>query len=341
MTQRIRAIIVILLGSLAFLAPAHAQDSARFLRNMPTIEQIEEAFPLGGDDPVDAAARQVAAFKVAGDVIAAGPEGRNGSLANMNPVEAKAYDAYSITAPQAVRDEMGWPRVVCAGNADCIRYDTLVTDYVWRDKKKSDAFRAEFREKLFAGKEAMLPDRHRYNKATRDGQTFNAVLTLVGGLVLGLFVAQPLRRAREGEIRSLGSGVIKQTQSAITLTYNSRNHITIGDKKLGTTVTSPRIDDALTSAMDLGGPVRVGIGWTFWRNWALCVRGPAETVREPFFSFVLQTFIVIPVLTLFAIVAAAFLGPITGSGHVAVFAMAFVPAYAAGQVIKNVRAWLA
>jgi hypothetical protein len=125
------------------------------------------------------------------------------------------------------------------------------------------------------------------------------------------------------------------------MTYNSRNHLNIGQKKLGTTVTSMRIDDALEAAMDLGAPVRVGLGWTFWRNWALCVKGPAETVREPFLSFVIQTFLVTPILGVIGVIAAALLGAAAGSGHVSVFSMAFVAAYTAALMLKNILAWRA
>lgn len=322
---------------IATFTMAHAQSKDAFIRQLPSAAEIEAAYPLGGSDPVDAAARRAAAFKVTAIVLAKS-NGRNGAPSNLDTAEFDVYRAYSDQGPYKVREAMDWPQAFCGGDKDCERFDSLVLDYVWRDKRKAEAFGQEFRDKLFAGKEAMLPDELRYSKAKRDTETGVALMTFLGGIAAGLFAAAPWARAREGAITSLGSGVSK---SSGFMTYNARNHVSIGEKRLGTTVTSMRIDDALSSAMDLGAPVRVGIGWTFWRNWALCVKGPAETVREPFLSFVIQTFLVTPLLGAIGLIAAAILGFAVRSGHVSVFSMAFVAAYTAALMLKNLLAWRA
>lgn len=322
---------------LFFLSSAQAQGSDYFLKQMPTAAEIEAAYPLGGSDPVDAAARRAAAFKVVGIVLAKS-NGRNGAPSNLSAGEFEVYRTYSDDGPFAVRKAMGWPPAFCGGDKDCERFDSLVLDYVWRNKKEAAAFGYDIRDTLFAGKESMLPDDMRYSKAKRDTDTGVAFMTLLAGLAAGLFAAAPWSIAREGAITSLGSGV---TKSSGGMTYNSRNHVTIGKKKLGTTVTSLRVDDALSAAMDLGAPVRVGLGWTFWRNWALCIKGPVETVREPFLSFVIQTFLVTPILGGVGLIAAAILGAAVGSGHVSVFSMAFVAVYTAGLIVKNLLAWRA
>ncbi|GJL93310.1 hypothetical protein [Hyphococcus sp.] len=337
MFNAIRAICLVSVFWFSTIAAALAFDSVRYMKQLPAAADIEAAYPLGGKDPVDAAARRAAAYKLMG-VVLAKSNGRNGAPGNLNAAEFDVYRTYSDNGPSNVRSEMGWPPVFCSGDKDCERFDSLVLDYVWRDKKKSRPFGAEFRDKLFAGKEVMLPDELRYSKAKRDADTGAALLTLLAGLAVGLFAASPWARAREGAITSLGSGVTKMGGG---MTYNSRNHLTVGDKRLGTTVTSMRLDDALTSAMDLGAPVRVGLGWTFWRHWALCVKGPAETVREPVFSFFIQTLVVTPILGVVGFIAAALLGAAVGSGHVSVFAMSFVAAYVLGLIVKNILAWLA
>ena len=337
MSIAFRAFCAALSFCLTLAAPAQAQKSDYFLKQMPTAAEIEAAYPLGGSDPVDAAARRAAAFKLAGVVIAKS-NGRNGAPANLSAAEFDVYRAYSDQGPLKVREAMGWPAVFCGGDKDCDRFDSLVLDYVWRDKKKAEAFGHDFRDKLFVGKETMLPDKLRYSKAKRDADTGAAMLTLLAGLAAGLFAAAPWAIAREGAITSLGSGVTKSNGG---MTYNARNHVNIGQKRLGTTVTSMRVDDALNDAMNLGAPVRVGFGWTFWRNWALCVKGPAEAVREPFLSFVIQTFLVTPLLGAIGVVAAAILGAAVGSGHVSVFSMAFVAVYTAALMLKNLLAWRA
>lgn len=337
MSCAFRALCAALICCLSSLSAAQAQNPDYFVKQMPTAAEIEAAYPFGGSDPVDAAARRAAAFKVVGIVLAKS-NGRNGAPSNLSAAEFEVYRTYSDDGPFAVRKAMGWPPAFCGGDKDCERYDSLVLDYLWRNKKKAAAFGYDVRDKLFAGKESMLPDDMRYSKAERDAGTGVALLTLLGGLAAGLLAAAPWSIAREGAITSLGSGV---TKSSGGMTYNSRNHVGIGKKKLGTTVTSMRVDDALSAAMELGAPVRVGLGWTFWRNWALCVKSPVETVREPFLSFVIQTFLVTPILGAVGVVAAAILGAAVGSGHVSVFSMAFVATYTAGLMVKNILAWRA
>ncbi len=337
MIASVRSACVACVFFLFWGAASASAESAYFLKQMPASEEIDAAFPLEGRDPVDAAARRAAAYKLVGIVIAKS-EGRNGAPSNLSAAEFDIYRAYSDQGPADVRVAMGWPAVFCSGDKDCERFDSLVLDYVWRDKRKAEAFGSEFRNKLFSGKEALLPDNLRYSKQKRDADTGVAVMTLLAGLAVGLFAASPWAKAREGVIKSLGSGI---TKSSGGLTYNARNHLNIGDKRLGTTITSMRLDDALTHAMNLGAPVRVGLGWSFWRNWALCVKGPTETVREPFLSFVIQTFAVTPILGCVGLVAAAILGAAVGSGHVSVFAMSFVAAYTVGLVLKNMLAWRA
>lgn len=322
-------------------AQAYAFDAAHFMRKLPTAAEIEAAYPLGGEDPVDAAARRAAAFKLVGVVIAKS-NGRNGAPSNLGTAEYDVYRTYNDDGPSTVRKAMGWSPF-CAGDKDCERFDSLVLDYMWRNKKKAKAFGHDVRDKLFAGKEDMLPDDMRYSNvkggdSVEAARTGVALLTFVGGLAAGLFAAAPWSFAREGAITSLGSGVAKSSGG---MTYNSRNHVGVGAKKLGTTITSLRIDDALGEAMTLGAPVRVGVGWSFWRHWALCVKGPAETVREPFLSFFIQTFLVTPILGAVGVVAAAILGAAVGSGHVSVFSMAFVATYTAGVIVKNLLAWRA
>lgn len=322
------------------LAGAGYFDAEGFIRQLPTAEEIDAAFPLGGPDPVEAAAKRSAAYRLVGVVIAES-NGRDGSPANLSPVESTAYRQYSDAGPVSVRQEMGWPRVGFGGNRDIERYDNLLTDYVWRNKGMAEEFAAEFSKKLFAGKEHLLPETFLETRAQRALISFSGLLALFFGICVGTAIAKPWKFFREGVLVSMGSGIAKTTPGLVSMTYLERNHLSLGDKRWGTTALSPRIDAALEAALESRFPIRVGMGRTVFRNWALSVKSPAEAVREPVITFCLHTFFLLPIVTLLAVVCAAFMGPATGSGLVALFSMAAAASFGAGLVFKNLLAWIA
>ena len=328
------AAFVLMIG--AFVSAAHAQNSA-YLDQLPARADIEAAFPLGGDDPVDAAARQIAAFSIVSDTILKTARDRG---SDFTATEQAAYNAARFEALFRVREGLGYPRVACGDNEECWRFDNLLLDYQWRDEKKAAAFRQEFAAKLYpsgGAPSAMRLDPSASPATVSAGFRPMQWLGILGGLAAGLFLTWPGGAIIRGQVTALGSGIVRDQGLE---TFNRRHRIKIGTKKLGTSVTSARIDDALLSALNSGSNAAVGAGWVMWFRWILSVSADGDTEREGFISFAGRTIPLVPLLALIA-------GAVSGialyymAGPAGAFAGVFFFLGAGiGQVLSNIRAWL-
>ena len=336
----LRLAFLALLAIAAFGASAFAQDAA-YLKALPAPAEIEAAFPIEGDDRIDAAAKQQAAFSLAADAINERARERK-TMIRFTPEEAALHTAYSVDASNRIRKSMGYPTLGCGGDKDCERFDALYREYLWRSKKKSAAFKAEFREKFPAAAAAVLPPAAAEAARAVAGGDVRTTdwLLILAAVSLGAAAARPWKAVYRGQITQMGSGVSRTSSGIISETFNRRNRIKIGAKKLGETVTSMRMDDALMSAMHSGSDAAVGTGWVLWWRWILSVNCDGEKEREPFLSFLTRTLILSP---LFAVVAALIAGfgarlflPLNIAWPIGIFVLVF----GLTQIVTNTVAWI-
>jgi len=319
-----------------FCASAGAQDIS-YLKSLPTPAEIEAAFPIDGDDRIDAAAKQQAAFSLVADAINNRAKERR-TMVKFTPEESELHGLYAIDASNRIRTSIGYPILGCGGDKDCERFDNLYREYLWLSKKKSAAFRAEFRQK-FPAAAMTLPAAGATTGPGGDVKMFDWLL-IMAAIALGVAAARPWKAVYRGRITQMGSGVARTSSGVISETFNRRNRVTIGAKKLGETVTSTRMDDALLNAMQSGAEAAVGTGWVLWWRWILSVDCGGDKEREPFLSFLTRTLILSP---LFAIIAALIAGfgarlflPLNIAGPIGIFVLVF----GLTQIVSNTLAWI-
>ncbi|WOI54680.1 hypothetical protein [Parvularcula sp. LCG005] len=327
-----RLLLVLFVFALS-VGSADAQNP-NYLKTLPTPEELEAAFPLGGEDPIDAAARQAAAFSIVSDTILLTARDRK---SDFTPPERAAFDNYKYTAEHRIRASQGWPKLGCGSNADCQRYENLLIDYQWRDKKKSRAFEKEFKEKLYGN--YSVPEHMPVATAATSDVQFRPLqwAAILIGLGLGVFAAQPHRAKLQGPVSVLGSGI---TDSQGFETFNRRHRVTIGDRKLGTTITSANIDDALHHALQSGDRATVGVGWMLWMRWILSVRHGSDIEREGPLSFLARTVLLTPLVTIIAVLVSGFILNMFAGPVIVFLATTFLLAFGVTQMVTNFRSWL-
>lgn len=319
---------------LAVLTGGAGAQNVSYLDSLPTQTEIEEAFPLGGEDPIDSAARQTAAFSIVSDTILKTARERK---ADFTPQERLAYDAARFDADARIRESFGWDKLGCGSDADCYRYEEAVIDYQRGDKKKAKAFRRDFQTRLYGN--TVMPDN--MSGASMSLSDVKVAPTdwiaILVGLALGILAAHPFRALRRGVVTALGSGIVRE---AGLETFNRRHRIKIGNTKLGTTITSARMDDALINSLNSGGESVVGVGWILWMRWILSVRQGGETEREGLVSFLSRTLLLIPVASAIGVGIMAFALNIVADQALVLLGAIFVLAFGITSIFVNFRAWL-
>lgn len=324
----VRAAFVVLGAFLAIAAPAAAQA---YLNDIPSPEEIEAAFPITGegDARLDAAARQEAAFSYFSTIIYRAANKRSKPM-TFTPQEQALYDALSDQPKARIRADLGFPPRLCGPDKTCQKYEDLVIDYSWRNKKMSAPLNREI--------EAAFGLNQKDPRSAALGWTI--LFMWIAAPVAGFLLARPWGVIYSGEIGSIGSGVVMEGGGLFRMAEVRRNHLQIGRRKIGDFVMTQRMADALDDAAGTGGPVKLGIGRVLHLRWLLSVAAAGRTERAHAGGALLRQIVLIPFFSLVAAVLALIVVSIFAGPYIALAAAFFFIGAGVGQFLTNLRAWM-
>lgn len=332
MTLNARPLIAaFFLACLAIWAAPPGQAQA-YLNDLPSPAEIEAAFPITGegDARLHSAARQEAAFAYFSTIIFREADKRS-KTRTFTAQEQAAYTALNDEPKARIRAELGFPEFVCGRDQTCHKYEALVTDYSWRNKKMSAPLNKEIEAAFGLEK---TPDPRPAAVA------WFILLTWALAPVAGFLVARPWGVIYRGEIGSVGSGMVAEGGGLFRMVEVKRNHLEIGGRKVGDFVMTQRMDDALMAAADAGGPVKLGIGRVLHLRWLLSVAAGGKTERAHLGGALLRQIVLIPFFTVVAVILALLVAGMISGPALALAAAFFFVGAGIGQLLTNVWVWL-